>query len=60
MIVYLPQDHTSGLSEGLPTPEAHVADNDLAWDDSSRQSHAVAFWPQDLHLCHRRRSAGRL
>jgi YVTN family beta-propeller protein len=28
--VYLPQDHTSGGGAGVPTPEAHVADNDLA------------------------------
>ena len=28
--VYLPQDHTSGTTAGSPTPEAHVADNDLA------------------------------
>ncbi|MBS1706430.1 MAG: phosphoesterase [Armatimonadetes bacterium] len=30
MIVYLPQDHTSGASANMPTPRAHVADNDLA------------------------------
>jgi hypothetical protein len=29
-IVYLPQDHTSGTSPGMPTPRAHVADNDMA------------------------------
>jgi DNA-binding beta-propeller fold protein YncE len=29
-IVYLPQNHTSGTQAGMPTPEAHVADNDLA------------------------------
>jgi phospholipase C len=28
--VYLPQDHTSGGGAGSPTPEAHMADNDLA------------------------------
>lgn len=28
--IYLPQDHTSGSSAGMPTPRAHVADNDLA------------------------------
>jgi DNA-binding beta-propeller fold protein YncE len=28
--VYLPQDHTSGGGAGSPSPEAHVADNDLA------------------------------
>jgi hypothetical protein len=30
MIVYLPNDHTSGTAPGLPTPRAQVADNDLA------------------------------
>ena len=29
-ILYLPDDHTSGLSKGAPTPFAHVADNELA------------------------------
>jgi YVTN family beta-propeller protein len=29
-IVYLPNDHTSGLSKDAYTPFAHVADNDLA------------------------------
>jgi hypothetical protein len=29
-IIYLPNDHTSGLSKGAYTPFAHVADNDLA------------------------------
>jgi hypothetical protein len=30
VIVYLPQDHTSGGSRGAPTARAQVADNDLA------------------------------
>ncbi|MBI1318310.1 MAG: phosphoesterase [Candidatus Hydrogenedens sp.] len=30
VIIHLPQDHTSGTSEGMPTPRAHMADNDLA------------------------------
>ena len=29
-ILRLPNDHTSGLSAGMPTPRAYVADNDLA------------------------------
>ena len=29
-IIYLPNDHTSGFGDGLPTPRAYVADNDLA------------------------------
>ncbi|MEO6705382.1 MAG: alkaline phosphatase family protein, partial [Ginsengibacter sp.] len=30
MILALPDDHTSGMAEGFPTPRAMVADNDLA------------------------------
>jgi YVTN family beta-propeller protein len=30
IIIYLPNDHTSGFGEGIPTPRAYVADNDLA------------------------------
>jgi YVTN family beta-propeller protein len=30
VLVYLPQDHTSGTSQDYPTPRAMVADNDLA------------------------------
>ncbi len=30
LIVWLPDDHTSGTGFGAPTPEAQVADNDLA------------------------------
>ena len=30
MILALPADHTAGLSQGFPAPEAMVADNDLA------------------------------
>jgi hypothetical protein len=29
-IIYMPNDHTSGLGAGAPTPKAQVADNDLA------------------------------
>lgn len=29
-LIYLPQDHTSGLSKSMPKPASHVADNDLA------------------------------
>ncbi|HEV2207559.1 MAG TPA: alkaline phosphatase family protein [Verrucomicrobiae bacterium] len=31
LIVWLPNDHTSGTQFGAPTPEAQVADNDLAF-----------------------------
>jgi hypothetical protein len=30
VILWLPNDHTSGTKPGWPKPEAHVADNDLA------------------------------
>ncbi len=30
VVIYLPQDHTMGVTEGGPTPRACVADNDLA------------------------------
>lgn len=30
VILRVPNDHTSGVKKGLPTPEAQVADNDLA------------------------------
>jgi YVTN family beta-propeller protein len=30
VILWLPNDHTSGADPGSPTPDAHVADNDLA------------------------------
>lgn len=30
MILALPLDHTSGMAQGFPTPQAMVADNDLA------------------------------
>ncbi len=30
VMVYLPQDHTSGTQPNMPTPRAHMADNDLA------------------------------
>ena len=30
VMICLPNDHTSGTKQGMPTPAAHVADNDLA------------------------------
>jgi DNA-binding beta-propeller fold protein YncE len=46
MIVYLPQDHTSGLSPGMPTPAAHVADNDLALGRIVEGISHSRFWPE--------------
>ena len=30
LIVHIPNDHTNGTSEGMPTPRSYLADNDLA------------------------------
>jgi hypothetical protein len=45
VIVYLPQDHTSGLDENSPTPRAHVADNDLAVGRLVEALSHSRFWP---------------
>ncbi len=46
MIVYLPQDHGSGTSPGMPTPRAHVADNDLAVGRLVEAVSNSRFWPK--------------
>lgn len=45
-IVRLPNDHTSGASPGMPTPIAHVADNDLALGRVVEALSKSKFWPQ--------------
>ena len=45
-IVYLPQDHTSGASPGMPTPNAHLSDNDLALGRLVEAISQSAFWPK--------------
>jgi DNA-binding beta-propeller fold protein YncE len=45
-IIYLPQDHTSGTSPGVPTPRAHVADNDLALGRIVEAITKSRFWPK--------------
>jgi YVTN family beta-propeller protein len=45
-IVCLPNDHTSGTSEGAPTPAAHVADNDLALGRIVEALSHSPFWRQ--------------
>jgi hypothetical protein len=42
--VYLPSDHTSGTSEGAPTPTAMVADNDLALGKLVEAISHSPFW----------------
>jgi len=46
VIVYLPQDHTSGTSPGFPTPRACVADNDLALGRLVEGISKSMFWPR--------------
>jgi hypothetical protein len=44
VIVCLPNDHTSGTSEGSPTPVATVADNDLAFGRIVEALSRSPFW----------------
>jgi DNA-binding beta-propeller fold protein YncE len=47
-IVYLPQDHCSGTSPGMPTPNAHMADNDLALGRMVEAISNSKFWPKTV------------
>lgn len=44
LIVWLPDDHTSGTKFGSPTPEAQVADNDLALGKIIEAVSHTQFW----------------
>ena len=44
-IVYLPNDHTSGASPGLPTPAGYLAANDLALGQIVEAISKSRFWP---------------
>jgi YVTN family beta-propeller protein len=46
VILYLPNDHTSGIDSGTPTPAAHVADNDLALGRVIEGISRSRFWPK--------------
>lgn len=46
MIMLLPNDHTSGTRPGMPTPEAAVADNDLALGRIVEAVSHSKFWPE--------------
>jgi YVTN family beta-propeller protein len=46
MIMLLPNDHTSGTREGMPTPRAAVADNDLALGRIVEAVSRSRFWPE--------------
>ena len=44
IIMWLPNDHTSGTKFGSPTPEAQVADNDLAFGQIVEAVSHSKFW----------------
>ncbi len=44
--IHLPNDHTVGLSPGQPTPNAHVADNDLAVARIVEGVSKSSIWPK--------------
>ncbi len=46
MIMLLPNDHTSGTRPGMPTPQAAVADNDLAVGRIVEAVTHSKFWPE--------------
>jgi len=46
IIICLPNDHTSGTKAGMPTPAAHVADNDLAFGQIVEAISHSKFWKE--------------
>jgi len=46
MVMLLPNDHTAGTRPGMPTPEAAVADNDLALGRVVEALSHSKFWPE--------------
>jgi YVTN family beta-propeller protein len=48
IFICLPDDHTSGTSEGSPTPEASVADNDLAFGRIVEAFSRSGFWKETV------------
>ncbi len=46
MIMLLPNDHTAGTTPGMPTPEAAVADNDLALGRIVEAVSRSRFWKE--------------
>jgi YVTN family beta-propeller protein len=45
-ILHLPQDHNSGTSPEMPTPNAHMADNDLAVGRLIEALSRSKYWPK--------------
>ncbi len=50
IIMLLPNDHTVGTTPGYPTPEAAVADNDLALGRIVEAVSRSKFWPETVIL----------
>jgi YVTN family beta-propeller protein len=50
LIFSLPNDHTSGTGAGSPTPDAQVADNDLAFGQIVDAISHSRFWPETCIL----------
>jgi YVTN family beta-propeller protein len=48
ILICLPDDHTSGASEGSPTPAAAVADNDLAFGRIVEALSRSSFWKETV------------
>jgi len=48
ILICLPDDHTSGTSEGSPVPQACVADNDLAFGRIVEALSKSRFWPETV------------
>jgi DNA-binding beta-propeller fold protein YncE len=48
ILICLPDDHTSGTSEGSPTPQACVADNDLAFGRIVEAFSRSSFWKETV------------
>ncbi|MFQ5805872.1 MAG: alkaline phosphatase family protein [Phycisphaerae bacterium] len=46
VIIYLPNDHTSGTAAGHPTPRSLVADNDLALGRIVEAISKSRYWPK--------------
>lgn len=46
VILYLPNDHTTGTTPGDPTPRAYMADNDLALGQVVEGISKSRFWPK--------------
>ncbi|MBI2948334.1 MAG: bifunctional YncE family protein/alkaline phosphatase family protein [Verrucomicrobia bacterium] len=46
IIICLPNDHTSGTKARMPTPAAHVADNDLAFGQIVEAISHSRFWKE--------------